>query len=92
MALCKPTVAYDLCESRVTAGDAALYAEPNNQVDLARQIARLIEDVDLRSQLGVIGRQRMEQQFAWKYQKQRLLTAYHSLSREKGDSSVTHAN
>jgi glycosyltransferase involved in cell wall biosynthesis len=82
MALRKPTVAYDLCEHRFTAGEAALYAEPNNQVDLARQIARLIEDVALRIQLGDIGRQRMEQMFAWQYQKDSLLTVYAKLAQE----------
>lgn len=79
MALSKPTVAYDLPEHRFTAGEAALYAAPNDQIDLARQIARLIEDIALRSQLGAIGRQRMEKLFAWQYQKERLLTVYVNL-------------
>ena len=82
MALGKPTVAYDLHEHRVTAGEAALYAEPNDQVDLARQIARLIDDVALRSKLGEIGRQRMEQQFAWSFQKQCLLNVYDNLMQQ----------
>ncbi len=84
MALCKPTVAYDLPEHHATAGEAALYAVPNDKVDLARQMARLIDDVALRSQLGAVGRQRMEQLFAWQYQKQRLLEVYANLRREHG--------
>jgi glycosyltransferase involved in cell wall biosynthesis len=79
MALGKPTVAYDLPEHRFTAGEAALYAKPDNQVDLARQIARLIDDFDLRTQLGSMGRQRIEQQFAWQYQKAHLLAVYANL-------------
>lgn len=86
MALGKPTVAYDLKEHRYTAGDAALYALPDDQVDLARQIARLIENDALRSQLGSIGRQRMEHQFAWQYQKQCLLDVYNLLVEKKNDS------
>lgn len=81
MALCKPTVAYDLPEHRFTAGDAALYAKPNDQVDFARQIVRLIEDQALCTQLGVIGRQRMEQLFAFKYQKEILLSVYADLDK-----------
>ncbi len=80
MALGKPTVAYDLPEHHFTAGEAALYAEANDPVDLARQITRLIDDVALRSQMGSIGRQRVEQLFAWQYQKQNLLKVYETIS------------
>ncbi len=86
MSLCKPTVAYDLPEHRFTAGEAALYATPNDAVDFARQITRLIEDEDLRVRLGEIGRQRMEQLFAWQFQKQRLLDVYQHLARKNGSS------
>lgn len=82
MALGKPTVAYDLHEHRVTAGEAALYALPNDKVDFARQIVRLMDDEALCSRLGAIGRRRMEQQFAWPYQKQRLLDVYANLGHQ----------
>jgi glycosyltransferase involved in cell wall biosynthesis len=82
MALGKPVVAYDLPEHRFTAGEAALYARPNDQVDFARQILRLIEDPELRSQLGAIGRERMEQLFAWPYQRQNLINIYETLARK----------
>ncbi len=83
MALSKPTVAYDLAEHRATAGEAALYAKPNDQMDLARQIARLMDDAGLRARLGATGRERMEQLFAWQYQKQRLLAAYAGLTQQR---------
>ncbi len=76
MALGKPSVAYDLQEHHVTAGDAALYARPNDEIDLAGQIFRLINDPDLCTRMGIIGRQRMEQELAWIFQKQRLLDLY----------------
>lgn len=79
MALCKPTVAYDLPEHRFTAGEAALYASPNDQIDFARKIIHLIDDSKLRARMGQIGRDRMEQLFAWEYQKQRLLDVYDAL-------------
>jgi len=80
MALMKPSVAYDLREHRVTAGDSALYARPNDDVDLARQCIRLIDDPDLRKRMGEIGRQRVVDQFDWKYQKEPLLSAYASIA------------
>lgn len=94
MALGKPSVAYGLCEHRVTAGDAALYAEANNQMDLARQIARLVESPNLRAQLGTIGRKRIEEQLAWDHQKEHLLTLYRGLApidtaRKPGDAGGT---
>jgi glycosyltransferase involved in cell wall biosynthesis len=79
MALRKPTVAYDLCEHHFTAGEAALYASPNDQIDFARKIFQLIDDSQLRTQMGQIGRDRMERLFAWEYQKQRLLDVYDDL-------------
>ena len=41
MALAKPTVAFDLTENRRTAADAAVYAEPNDDLDFARRIAAM---------------------------------------------------
>ena len=38
MALAKPIVAFDLTEHRATAGEAALYAKPNDEHDFARLI------------------------------------------------------
>lgn len=83
MALGIPSVAYDLPEHRVTAGEAALYASPNDESDLAFQIARLAKDPELRARMGVIGRQRIEQSFAWPFQKRRLLAIYEGLDNPK---------
>lgn len=92
MALGKPTVAYSLTEHRVTGGDAVLYAEPNNELDLARQIDRLIRDPELRAKLGQMGYQRVQQKLAWPYQKERFLALYEELTqwqpRTKLSSSV----
>jgi glycosyltransferase involved in cell wall biosynthesis len=89
MALGKPTVAYDLHEHRFTAGEAALYAVPNDPVDLARQMSRLIENANLRIRLGMIGRHRIERQFAWQYQKPHLLSVYENLGKRKLGNSIT---
>ena len=80
MALGLPSVAYDLHENRVTAAEAALYARPNDEMDMARQFAALIENPALRSQLGTIGRKRIEDHLAWHHQKENLLTVYVGLT------------
>jgi glycosyltransferase involved in cell wall biosynthesis len=80
MALGLPSVAYDLHENHVTAGEAALYARPNDELDMARQFAVLIENPSLRSQLGMIGRKRIEDHLAWEHQKEHLLTLYATLT------------
>jgi len=69
MALGKPSVAYGLREHQVTAGEAALYAQPNDEVDMARQFVRLINDPGLRISLGEIGRQRIAKQLAWSFRR-----------------------
>jgi glycosyltransferase involved in cell wall biosynthesis len=79
MALGKPTVAFDLPEHRVTAGEAAVYATPNDELDFARQIARLMDAPDLRARLGRVGKMRIETGLAWPYQAKKLLAAYASL-------------
>jgi glycosyltransferase involved in cell wall biosynthesis len=79
MALGLPSVAYDLHENHVTAGEAALYARPNDEMDMARQFAALIENPALRSRLGAIGRKRIEDYLAWNHQRERLLTVYAGL-------------
>ena len=63
MAVAKPIVAYDIPANREAAGEAALYALPNNIVDMGDQILRLVNDPDLRAEMGEIGRSRIEKQF-----------------------------
>ncbi|MES2789461.1 MAG: glycosyltransferase family 4 protein [Planctomycetota bacterium] len=45
--------------------ETGLLCEPGNPADLARQIARLLDDSKLRIQLGVAGRQRFEDHYTW---------------------------
>jgi len=80
MALSKPIVAFDLPEHRVSAEEAAIYARPNDELDFARQILMLMDDPERRKKMGEIGRERVEKQLAWPYQKEFLLRAYETLS------------
>ena len=76
MALEKPVVQFDLREGRASAGEAALYAAPNDPQDFARQIARLIDDPDLRRRMGRIGRDRVLGALGWEHSTPALLAAY----------------
>ena len=53
-----PVVAFDLHETRVSAGGAAVYAEPNRVDEYARSIVELIDDNDRRGRMGAVGRGR----------------------------------
>ena len=79
MAMAKPVVCFDLPENRLSAGEAALYAQPNSVRDLTLQIERLMDDVDLRERLGAIGRSRAENILCWSRQEQVLLGVYETM-------------
>jgi len=74
MAVAKPLVAYDLKETKVSAGDAALYAD--DEKDFADKIAELLDSEDLRRKLGEIGKKRIEQGLSWEHSKKKLYQAY----------------
>jgi glycosyltransferase involved in cell wall biosynthesis len=76
MALGKPIVQFDLTEGRVSAQEASLYAEKNNELDLARKIVHLLDDAELRARMGRFGRSRVENELEWKYEVPKLLAAY----------------
>lgn len=80
MSLSRPVVVFDLEERRVTGGNAVLYAKVNDDLDLARQIGRLIDDPHLRERLGKEGRQRVENYLALQHQRKRLLCLYGRLT------------
>ncbi len=79
MALGKPVVQFELTEGRVSAQDAALYAAPNDPVDLAAKIVDLLADPDARRRLGERGRIRVETELAWNFEAPKLLSAYAAL-------------
>jgi glycosyltransferase involved in cell wall biosynthesis len=76
MALALPMVLFDLKEGRRAAGPAALYAKPNDPIDFAKQVNRLLDSVELRRQLGACGRKRIEDSMNWDVEKIGLLQAY----------------
>jgi glycosyltransferase involved in cell wall biosynthesis len=74
-----PVVAFDLKETRVSAGSAALYARPNDVDEFSNAIVTLLDDPDRRSELGRIGRERVERELAWSHQAVKYVGVYESL-------------
>lgn len=76
MSCAKPIVAFDLKETRRSAGDAALYVKPNDEVEFARALAYLMEHPEERVAMGRRGRERVEQELSWASSAENLLRAY----------------
>jgi glycosyltransferase involved in cell wall biosynthesis len=79
MTLGKPIVAFDLTEHRVTAGEAAVYVEADDDLEFARAIAELMDDPERRARMGAFGRRRVQSELEWAYSVQHLLEAYAQL-------------
>jgi glycosyltransferase involved in cell wall biosynthesis len=75
-----PVVAFDLRETRVSAGDAAVYVTPNDVREYARAIVALMDDEARRAQLGKTGRVRVEQDLAWRHQERAYVGVYRALT------------
>lgn len=87
MASAKPIVSFDLKETRFSAKDAAMYVEPNNETRFAEAIAQLMDQPELRKQMGTYGRRRVEDELRWAKVGKNLLTAYETLLGRKMKSS-----
>jgi glycosyltransferase involved in cell wall biosynthesis len=76
MAMSTPLVSFDLAESRVGAGEAALFARSGDHRAFAFLIERLLDDELLRARMGAAGRERVLDELAWEHQERALLAAY----------------
>jgi glycosyltransferase involved in cell wall biosynthesis len=79
MAMARPVVAFELAETRVTAGKAAVYAVPNDPASFADRIDALLNDPARRARMGLVGRGRVMRGLSWDYSRQALLDAYTQL-------------
>lgn len=68
MAFGLPIVAHDLHETRVSAGDAAVYAEAGDSAGLARCLDELLADPQRMAEMGRLGRQRIDDRLSWPHQ------------------------
>ena len=79
MAFALPVVAFDLRETRVSAGEAGVYATPNDVHEMAKLLVELVDDEDRRKAMGAAGRARVESQLAWQHQAVRYRAVYDNL-------------
>jgi glycosyltransferase involved in cell wall biosynthesis len=71
-----PVVSYDLHESRISAGDAALYAQPGDVAGLGSCLDTLLDDPQRRARMAEVGRAAVADTLAWQHQIPQLLAAY----------------
>ena len=76
-----PVVAYDLHETRVSAGPAGVYAEANSELDLATAIGSLLDDDERRAEMARLGIERVRNVLAWDHSVAPLLAAYEQAGR-----------
>ena len=79
MAFGLPVIAFDLRETRVSAGSAAVYVEPNDEQEYAEAVVALMDDEPRRAQMGKLARERVEQELAWSHQESAYLGVYQRL-------------
>jgi glycosyltransferase involved in cell wall biosynthesis len=72
-------VAFDLRETRVSAGEAAVYVAPGDLRAYAEEIVRLMDDEPRRLLIGKLGRARVEQELAWCHQERAYLEVYRNV-------------
>jgi glycosyltransferase involved in cell wall biosynthesis len=83
MALGKPIVQFDLKEGRISAQEASLYSNNEDQVaDFASKILWLVDHPEERAKMGEFGRKRVQTELAWDYSIVSLLAAYEKLFSE----------
>lgn len=76
MAVGLPIVSFDLCEARVSAGDAARYVECNDTDAFAAAASALLDDPAEREHRGRIGKLRVAGALSWDQSKVQLTASY----------------
>jgi len=76
MAFGLPVIAFDLRETRVSAGQAAVYVQPNDEHQYAEAIVALMDDEPRRTFMGGLARERVEEELAWSHQESAYLGVY----------------
>jgi glycosyltransferase involved in cell wall biosynthesis len=79
MAFGLPVVAYDLKETRVSAGNAAVYVESGDVPAYARAIVELLDDEDRRVEMGRTGRLRIEEELGWPYSREAYIGVFDAI-------------
>jgi glycosyltransferase involved in cell wall biosynthesis len=86
MALGKPTVSFDLPETRISGGAAVVYVGGGDELEFARQVSALLDDPERRARMGQAGRELVTTRLAWEHSVPELIDAYRECV---GASAVT---
>jgi glycosyltransferase involved in cell wall biosynthesis len=68
MAYALPSVAFDLVETRVSGGDSVLYVESGDTQGFTDAVERLLDDDELRCEMGREARRRVSEELDWRQQ------------------------
>jgi glycosyltransferase involved in cell wall biosynthesis len=79
MAFGRPIVAFDLAEHHRSAGEAAVYVEPNDDTQLCVAIRDLLLDEERRQTMGHYGQHRFSTGLAWEESEKVLVALYSEL-------------
>jgi len=79
MAFGLPVVAFDLKETRVSAGDAACYVESGDVAAYAQALVDLLDEEERREAMGRAGRARIEDELGWPHQRTAYVNVYDKL-------------
>jgi glycosyltransferase involved in cell wall biosynthesis len=89
MAMARPIVSFELREARVSAGDAAVYAPANDEMEFARLVAELLDDPERRQRMGALGLARVTGPLSWVHSRAALVAAYDAaMARSSGRRAV----
>jgi glycosyltransferase involved in cell wall biosynthesis len=80
MAFGLPVVAFDLKETRVSAGAAASYIRSGDVAAYAQAIVELLDDSEKRETMGRTGRLRIQEELGWPYQRDAYVGVFEALA------------
>ena len=81
MALKKPIVQYTLKEGKFSAREASLYAVNTDPIDFGSKIITLLDNADLRREMGAYGYERVIRELSWEFEQGKLIEAYRAVFR-----------
>jgi glycosyltransferase involved in cell wall biosynthesis len=79
LAYALPVVAYRLTETVVSGGECVVYVEPGDESGFADALVKLLDDADLRVELGAKGRERAVRELDWRPQSQAYVSVFDGL-------------
>lgn len=79
MMLGKPTVTFDLIETKISGGNAVVYCEEATAACMAKHVIALADNADRRIKIGKAGRKRIDGKLGWQHQERALLSTYSAL-------------